>query len=151
MTCASRARSNSGSANRGGSLSAPMIASGASVYIRESNCFAAGTRTRSTGGFPGIIVALAAGASTAIGSCHCSRWRPLARTRSHPRAALIVRLSSWRATLNLHWQPFEAFGVKAQIGRIFDTTLRYQLRDGSQTRVDPSDATFFGLVLSARI
>ena len=63
----------------------------------------------------------------------------------------IVRLSSWRATLNLHWQVFDAFGVKAQVGRIFDTTLRYQLRDGSQTRVDPSDATFFGLVLSARI
>ena len=63
----------------------------------------------------------------------------------------IVRLSSWRATLGLQWQPFDAFGVKAQVGRIFDTTLRYQLRDGSQTRVDPSDATFFGIVLSARI
>ena len=63
----------------------------------------------------------------------------------------IVRLSLWRATLNLHWQVFDAIGVKAQVGRIVDTTLRYQLRDGSQTRVDPSDATFFGLVLSARI
>ncbi len=63
----------------------------------------------------------------------------------------IVRLSSWRASLSLHWQPFDAFGVKAQVGRTFDTTLRYQLRDGNQTRVDPSDATFFGIVLSARI
>jgi hypothetical protein len=63
----------------------------------------------------------------------------------------IVRLSSWRATLSLHWQPFDSLGVKAQVGRVFETTLRYQLRDGSQTRVDPSDATFFGLVVSARI
>lgn len=76
------------------------------------------------------------------------RWR--VRDPSLERHS-VVRLSSWRATLSLHWQLFDAFGVKAQVGRIFDTTLRYQLRDGSQTRVDPSDATFFGLVLSARI
>jgi hypothetical protein len=63
----------------------------------------------------------------------------------------IVRLSSGRATLSLHWQPFDLLGVKAQVGRVFETALRYQLRDGSQTRVDPSDATFFGIVVSARI
>ena len=63
----------------------------------------------------------------------------------------IVRLSSGRATWSLHWQPFEPLGVKAEVGRVFATTLRYQLRDGSQTRVDPSDATFFGIVVSARI
>ncbi|HVE90107.1 MAG TPA: hypothetical protein VNA44_10450 [Burkholderiaceae bacterium] len=63
----------------------------------------------------------------------------------------IVRLSSWRATLSLHWQPFDLLGVKAQVGRVFETALRYQLRDSSQTRVDPSDATFFSIVVSARI
>ena len=63
----------------------------------------------------------------------------------------IVRLGSWRATFGLHWQLFDSLGVKAQVGRIFDTTLRYQLRDGNQTRVDPSDANFFSILLSARI
>lgn len=63
----------------------------------------------------------------------------------------IVRLSSWRATLSLHWRLFDSLGVTAQVGRVFDATLRYQLRDGIQTRVDPSDATFFGIVLGARI
>ena len=63
----------------------------------------------------------------------------------------ITRLSSWRATLSLHWQPFDLLGVKAQVGRVFETALRYQLSDGSQTRVDPPDATFFGIVVSARI
>ena len=63
----------------------------------------------------------------------------------------IVRLSSWRATWGLHWQPFNLLGVKAQVGRVFDTALRYQLRDGSQARVEPSDATFFSIVVSAGI
>ncbi len=63
----------------------------------------------------------------------------------------IVRLSSWRAALSLHWQPFDLLGVKVQVGRVFETTLRYQLRDGSETRVDPPDATFFGIALNARL
>jgi hypothetical protein len=63
----------------------------------------------------------------------------------------IVRLSSWRAAASLHWQPFNLLGVKVEVGRTFDTTLRYQLRDGNQTRVNPPDATFFGITLNARI
>jgi len=76
------------------------------------------------------------------------RWR--VRDPSLERHS-IVRLSSWRAILSLHWQPFDTLGVKAQVGRVLDTTLRYQLRDGSEARVDPSDATFFGVVVNARI
>jgi hypothetical protein len=63
----------------------------------------------------------------------------------------IVRLSSWRAALGLSWQPLELLEVKAQVGRQFETTLRYQLRDGREARVSPSDATFYGITLNARI
>jgi hypothetical protein len=63
----------------------------------------------------------------------------------------IVRLSSWRAALGLSWQPLDLLEVKAQVGRTFETALRYQLRDGSQTHVSPADATFFGIALHLRL
>src|SRR5215204_5777875 len=62
----------------------------------------------------------------------------------------IVRLSSWRAAFGLRWRPLDLLEVKGQVGRQFDTALRYQLQDGSQADVSPADANFFGIALNAR-
>ena len=63
----------------------------------------------------------------------------------------VVRQSVWRAAWSLRWQPFDAFAVEARVGWCFDSTLQYQLRDGTQARVEPPSTSFFGIAVSARI
>ena len=65
-------------------LRLPMIASGGSACIRDSNCFCSLRPHTKCVSVSRIIMALEVGTPTAIGSCRCSRWRPLARTRSPP-------------------------------------------------------------------
>ncbi|MGH9847699.1 MAG: hypothetical protein ACREEM_54105 [Blastocatellia bacterium] len=76
-----------------------------------------------------------------------SRWR--VRDPTLERHS-IVRQSVWRATWSLRWQLFDAFAVEARVGWCFDSTLRYQLRDGTQAQVEPPDTSFFGIGVGAR-
>jgi hypothetical protein len=54
----------------------------------------------------------------------------------------VVRQSVWRAAWSLRWQPFDAFAIEARIGWCFGPTLDYQLRDGTQARVEPPSTSF---------
>jgi hypothetical protein len=76
------------------------------------------------------------------------RWR--VRDADTDEQPSIVRQSSWQVAWNLRWQALDAFAVEARVGRTFDTTLRYQLTNGTEARVDPPDANFAGLAASLR-
>lgn len=74
-------------------------------------------------------------------------WR--VRDRDLTRRS-AVRLRSWQATASVGWQPADQIRIEARIGRRFAGTLRYQLRDGTDTRVDVPDGNVFGITATLR-
>ena len=75
------------------------------------------------------------------------RWR--VRDADTDEQPSIVRQSSWQAAWGLRWK-VGTFAVDARVGRTFNTTLRYQLINGTEVRVDPADANFAGVAASVR-
>ena len=75
------------------------------------------------------------------------RWR--VRDADTDEQPSIVRQSSWQAVWSLRWQ-IHTFAFEARVGRTFNTTLRYELVNGTQVRVDPADANFAGVAASVR-
>ena len=75
------------------------------------------------------------------------RWR--VRDADTDEQPSIVRQSSWQAAWGLRWQ-VRTFAFDARVGRTFNTTLRYELVNGTQVRVDPADANFAGIAASVR-
>lgn len=61
-----------------------------------------------------------------------------------------VRLRAWQATWSVGWQPADLLRLEARIGRRFGSTLRYQLRDGTEARVEVPDGNVVGVTALLR-
>jgi hypothetical protein len=74
-------------------------------------------------------------------------WRVRDRTLTRRSE---VRLRGWQALWSVGWQPAALLRIEARIGRRFAGTLRYQLHDGTEARVDVPASTVFGITAALR-